>query len=149
MPAQLGGEISEIGVPSDENHNIGPHLDRKLERIDRHHHVHVRLVMTFFGGRAIFGHHHESIGTQPVHEFVFPVPLLLPRRNGGRQSGMRVVGAGSGVVLHIQQSEVLACLLGEARKIAQPQMIYSCVGKRFEFGYIPISDEFPIACNRE
>jgi hypothetical protein len=59
---QLDGEISEIGVAGYENHNIGPHLDRKLQRIDRHHHVHVRLVMTFLGWRTIFGYNHESIG---------------------------------------------------------------------------------------
>src|SRR5712691_4836394 len=78
VSAQLDYEIGEIGVASHEDHSIGPHLEGKLERVDCHHHVHVRLVMTFFGGRTIFGHNHESIGAQPMNELVFPVPLVLP-----------------------------------------------------------------------
>src|SRR5881227_144547 len=42
--------------------------------------------MTYFSRRTILGHNHESVGAQPVNELVFPVPLLLPRRDGGRQS---------------------------------------------------------------
>src|SRR4030095_9201754 len=88
VPAQLDGEISEIGVASHENHNIGPHLNGKLERVDRHHHVHVCLVMTFFGGGTIFGHDQQYIGAQPMDELVFPVPFVLPGWNCGRQSGI-------------------------------------------------------------
>src|SRR5439155_13347374 len=82
---QFDGEMSEIGIAGYEDDNIGPHLDGKLECIDCHHHVHVRLVTAFFGGRPIFGHDHESIGTQPMHELVLLVPLLLPERDRGRQ----------------------------------------------------------------
>src|ERR1700704_5916456 len=88
MSPQLNREISEIGVPGYENDDIGSHLDRKLECVDRHHHVYVRLVMTFFGGRPIFGHDHESIGAQPMHELVLLIPLLLPDWNGGRKTGI-------------------------------------------------------------
>ena len=86
MPAQFGSEISKIGVASHEDHDIGPHLDGKLQRVDRHHNVHVRLVITFFGRRTILGHNHESVGAQPVDELVFPVPFVLPRQDGRRQS---------------------------------------------------------------
>jgi hypothetical protein len=37
VSTQLGGEVSEIGVASHENHNIGPHLDGKLERGSPYH----------------------------------------------------------------------------------------------------------------
>jgi len=88
VSAQLGGEIREICVASHEDHNIGTYLDGKLKGVDRHHHVHVRLVTTFFGGCAILSHHHESVRAEPMHKLVFPVPFLLPSRNGRRQSGI-------------------------------------------------------------
>src|SRR5438445_12996343 len=87
MSAQLYGEISEISIAGHENDDIGLHLDGKLDRVDRHHHVYVRLVMSFFGGRSILGHDHETVGAQPMHELVLLVPLLLPDRDGGPQPG--------------------------------------------------------------
>src|SRR5439155_3618620 len=88
VSAQLDGEISEIGVASHQNHNVGPHLDGKLERVDRHHHVYVCLIMTFFGGRTVFGHDHESVGAQPVDKLVFLIPLLLPSWDRRRKPGV-------------------------------------------------------------
>src|SRR6266487_2557843 len=86
MSPQLYGEISEISIAGHENDDIGLHLDGKLDRVDRHHHVYVRLVMSFFGGRSILGHDHETVGAQPMDELVFLVSLLLPGGNGRRQS---------------------------------------------------------------
>ena len=61
MSAQFDDEIGEIGVAGYEDDEIGTHLDRKLERVDRHHYVNVRFVMPFLGRRPVFGHDHESI----------------------------------------------------------------------------------------
>src|SRR5207249_10119104 len=44
--------------------------------------------MSLFGRRAIFGYDHETIGAQPIHEFVLLVPLLLPGRDRRWQSGV-------------------------------------------------------------
>src|SRR6266496_3813329 len=78
----------EIGVAGYENNDIGLHLDRKLERVDRHHHVYVRLVTSFLSWRPIFGHNHESVGAQPLHELIFLVAFFLPDRHRGRKSGI-------------------------------------------------------------
>src|SRR5262249_152966 len=85
---QFKGEISEIGVAGYEDDNIRPHLDRKLDCIDCHHDVNVRLVTAFFGGRPVFGYDHESIGAQPLHELVLLFPLFLPDRDGRWKSGI-------------------------------------------------------------
>src|SRR5206468_12306693 len=85
---QLSGEISEIGVAGYENNNIRPHLDGKLERVDCHHHGNVSLVTALFGGRPVFGYHHESVRAQPMHELVLPIALFLPDRDGRWESGI-------------------------------------------------------------
>src|SRR5207249_11749551 len=86
MSPQLNCEISEIGISSYENDNVRPHLKRKLERVDRHHNINIRLVMALFSWRPIFGHDHEPVRTQPMDELVLLVPLLLPDRDCRRQS---------------------------------------------------------------
>src|SRR5262245_13340712 len=85
---QFKGEISEIGVAGYKNDNIRPHLDRKLERIDCHHDVNVRLVTAFFGGRSVFRYDHESIGAQPLYKLVLLIALFLPDRNSRGKSGI-------------------------------------------------------------
>src|SRR6266516_2715667 len=44
--------------------------------------------MSLFSRRPIFGYDHETIGAQPMHEFVLLVPFLLPGRDRRWQSGV-------------------------------------------------------------
>src|SRR5437016_13170282 len=80
--------MSEISVAGYENNEIGLHFDRKLERVDRHHNVHVRLVTPFLSGRPVFGHNHEAVGAQPLHKFILLVAFFLPDWHRGWKSGI-------------------------------------------------------------
>jgi hypothetical protein len=91
VPPQFDGEICKIGITGYEDNEIRPHLDGKFDCIDRHHHVNVRLVVPFFGGRPIFRHDHESIRAQPVDELVFLITLVLPCRGRRWQPGINTI----------------------------------------------------------
>jgi len=76
VPAQLGSEISEIGVAITRITTSGRISMESSSASIAIINVHVRLVMTFFGGRTIFGHDHESVGAQANGRTVFLVPLV-------------------------------------------------------------------------
>ena len=129
MTAQLDCEISKVGVARYQNYDIWPHLNGELERVDRHHHIDVRLVVTFLGWRSIFGHDHESVGAQPLDELVFLVALLLPHWRRGWQTG---------VDHHFDQ---IASGARAGQKIAQLQPIEAASGGADRASNIRLIDE--------